>query len=196
MKDKNKEKAKIQIEEDKKPEQKPPENKDEKIVDCAKVLDRDSMTDEEYIEGLEERVGVLMQESTTCRMLTQRIQADFDNYRKRNETLAEEQKKLGESLVIEKMLGVLDNCDFARKYLKDEAALQGFNMMETQIVSALEGFGLKVIEADGLDFDAKTMNALEREKKEGMEGKVIEVQSKGYTLDGRVLRPAGVKVGY
>lgn len=192
MKEKKKEKAKIKVEDAKEQAVK----KEEKIVDCAKVLDRESMTDDEYIEGLEERVGELMKESTTCRMLTQRIQADFDNYRKRNETLAEEQKKLGESLVIEKMLGVLDNCDYARKYLKDEAALQGFNMMETQIVSALEGFGLKVIEAEGLDFDAKTMNALEREKKEGMEGKVIEVQSKGYTLDCKVLRPAGVKVGY
>ena len=191
MKDKIKksEKAKKVVEENKK-------ETEEKVKAGAKELDRETMTDDEYIEGLEERVGVLMEESTTCRMLTQRIQADFDNYRKRNETLAEESKKLGQSLVIDKMLGVLDNCDYERKYLKDEAALQGFNMMETQIVSALEGFGLKVIEAEGLEFDAKTMNALEREKSEGNEGKVLEVQSKGYTLDGKVIRPAGVKVGY
>ena len=63
-------------------------------------------------------------------------------------------------------------------------------------LSALETFGLKTVEAEGLEFDAKVMNALEREKAEGKEGQVVEVISKGYTLNGKLIRPAGVKVGY
>ena len=125
-----------------------------------------------------------------------RLMADFDNYRKRNQTLGEEMKQLGISMVVEKLLGVLDNCDLARKYISDESALQGFNMMETQILMALDTFGLKEVEAEGMAFDAKVMNALEREKAEGKEEQVVAVISKGYTLNGKLIRPAGVRVGY
>lgn len=158
-------------------------------------ISREDMSDEEYIECLEERLGKCMAESEMCRNLTQRLQADFDNYRKRNANLGDEMKHLGISLVIEKLLTVLDNCDLARKYIQDESALTGFNMMETQILSALEAFGLETIEAEGKDFDAKFMSAVEREQSEGNEGKVIGVLAKGYILNGKVLRPSGVKVG-
>ena len=159
------------------------------------VIDRESMTDEEYIAVLEEKVGQCVAETVSAKNVAMRLQADFDNYRKRNAALAEEMKALGRSMVIEKMLTVLDNCDLARKYITDESALTGFNMMERQILDALESFGLKEIEAEGKDFDAAEMSAVEREKAEGKEGKVVAVLAKGYTLGGKVLRPASVKVG-
>ena len=159
-------------------------------------LDREEMGDDKYIEALEERIGLCMAESVSARNIAMRLQADFDNYRKRNATLAEEMKSLGKAMVVEKMLTVLDNCDLVRKYLTDEAALTGFNMMETQIVGALESFGLEEIKAEGCEFDANTMSAVEREKSEGNEGKVTAVVAKGYKLNGKVLRPASVKVGY
>jgi molecular chaperone GrpE len=74
--------------------------------------------------------------------------------------------------------------------------MKGFNMREAQILSALDTFGLKEVEAEGKPFDAKLMNALEREKAEGKEEQVVAVISKGYTLNGKLIRPAGVKVGY
>lgn len=159
------------------------------------VLDREALGDEKYIEALEERVGKCVAETMSAKNIAMRLQADFDNYRKRNTSLAEEMKALGKSMVIEKMLTVLDNCDLARKYISDESALTGFNMMERQILDALESFGLKEIDAADKDFDAAYMSAVEREKAEGKEGKVVEVLAKGYTLNGKVLRPASVKVG-
>ena len=159
------------------------------------VIDRENMSDEEYIAALEEKVGKCVAETVSAKNVAMRLQADFDNYRKRNAALSEEMKALGKAMVIEKMLTVLDNCDLARKYLTDEAALTGFNMMERQILDALESFGLKEIEAEGKDFDANVMSAVEREKAEGSEGKVLAVLAKGYTLNGKVLRPASVKVG-
>lgn len=159
------------------------------------VLDREALGDEKYIEALEERVGKCVAETMSAKNIAMRLQADFDNYRKRNASLAEEMKALGKSTVIEKMLTVLDNCDLARKYISDESALTGFNMMERQILDALESFGLKEIDAADKDFDAAYMSAVEREKAEGKEGKVVEVLAKGYTLNGKVLRPASVKVG-
>lgn len=160
------------------------------------VIDRDNMTDEEYISALETRLGQAIAEANECKSVAQRLQADFDNYRKRNASIHEDSKAIGQSAVIEKMLTVLDNCDLARKYLTDEAALTGFNMMETQILNALKGFGLEEVDAEGKDFDAKFMNAVEREKNEEMNGKVIAVLQKGYKLNGKLLRPAHVKVGY
>ena len=159
------------------------------------VLDSEALGDEKYIEALEERVGKCVAETMSAKNITMRLQADFDNSRKRNASLAEEMKALGKSMVIEKMLTVLDNCDLARKYISDESALTGFNMMERQILDALESFGLKEIDAADKDFDAAYMSAVEREKAEGKEGKVVEVLAKGYTLNGKVLRPASVKVG-
>lgn len=159
-------------------------------------IDRDAMSDEEYIDALETRLGQAIADANECKAVAQRLQADFDNYRKRNATIFEDSKALGQSIVIEKLLTVLDNCDLARKYLKDEAALTGFNMMETQILNALKGFGLEEVDAEGKDFDAKVMNAVEREKNEELAGKVVAVLQKGYTLNGRLLRPAHVKVGY
>lgn len=159
-------------------------------------IDRESMSDEEYIEALEQKLGEALSEANTCKGLTQRLQADFDNYRKRNNQIAEEMKKLGESIVIEKMLTVLDNCDLARKYIQDESALTGFNMMEGQILSALSGFGLSEVEALGKEFDAKLMSAVERVKDKDNDGKVVEVQLKGYMLGDKLLRPASVKIAY
>lgn len=159
-------------------------------------IDRDGMSDEEYITALEQKLGEALCEANTCKGLTQRLQADFDNYRKRNNQIAEEMKKLGESIVIEKMLTVLDNCDLARKYIQDQAALTGFNMMESQILAALSGFGLSEIDAQDKDFDAKLMNAVERVKSKENDGKVVEITQKGYTLQDKLLRPASVKVGY
>ena len=89
-------------------------------------LDRETMGDEKYIEALEHKVGELMAENASSRAVTLRLQADFDNYRKRNAALAEEMKALGKSMVIERLLGVLDNCALARKYITDEAQSVSF----------------------------------------------------------------------
>jgi len=161
-------------------------------------INREELTDAEYIAKLEELAGNQVKQANECKQIAQRLQADFDNYRKRNNSMAEDMKHFGESLVIEKMLVVLDNCELARKYLQDQAALQGFNMMETQILSALDGFGLKEVETNGKDFDAKYMTCIERSKvqDENQDGKVLEATQKGYTLNGKLLRAASVKVGY
>lgn len=159
-------------------------------------IDRDGMNDEQYIAALEQKLGQAIAEANTCKGLTQRLQADFDNYRKRNNSIAEDMKLLGQSIVIEKLLAVLDNCDLARKYIQDQSALTGFNMMENQILTALAGFGLKEVETDGKEFDAKVMQAVERVKDEQNAGKVVEVLAKGYLLNDKLLRPASVKVGY
>lgn len=191
MKDKDKKQNKVETEIDE--QQNVAQEQEEKK---SFEIDREGLSDEEYISALEEKLGQAIAEAETCKGLTQRLQADFDNYRKRNNSIAEDMKQLGQSVVIEKMLTVLDNCDLARKYVKDEAALTGFNMMESQILGALGGFGLTEVDALDKDFDAKFMSAVERVKSEEEQGKVVEVLAKGYMLGTKLLRPASVKVGY
>ena len=58
-------------------------------------IDREGLSDEEYISALEEKLGQAIAEAETCKGLTQRLQADFDNYRKRNNSVAEDMKQLG-----------------------------------------------------------------------------------------------------
>ncbi len=186
----------------KKDEQQTPQNEQEELLQedadtqAEQELDREQMSDEEYISALELRLGKALSEAESCKAVAQRIQADFDNYRKRNNSMAEEMKALGQSIVIEKLLSVLDNCDLARKYVQDEAALTGFNMMEGQLLTALTGFGLEAIESVGKPFDAKLMNAVERVRDEQNAGLVTEELQKGYLLGGKLLRPASVKVAY
>ena len=196
MKDNNKKKQQTEVLDEEVKAEQGLEEESAKVSVEDLGIDRDEMSDEDYIAALETKLGEAIHEAGECKLVAQRLQADFDNYRKRNATIYEDSKSLGQSIVIEKLLTVLDNCDLARKYLTDEAALTGFNMMETQILNALSGFGLQEVEAEGKDFDAKTMNAVERERSEEHAGKVIAVLQKGYTLNGKLLRPANVKVGY
>ncbi len=189
-------KSKDNLEEELNGEVSAADSADEQVSETDLGIDRDGLSDGEYIDALEEKLGSVIGELSSCTGLMQRLQADFDNYRKRNSALAENMKVLGQTAVIEKMLAVLDNCDLARKYLQDESALTGFNMMEKQILDALEGFGLQSVDADGKEFDANLMSAVERVKDKKMQGKVTEVLTKGYTLHGKLLRPASVKIGY
>ena len=159
-------------------------------------IDRDSMSDEEYIAALEYKLGRALSDLSSYSAVVQRLQADFDNYRRRNATLSEDMKQLGQTSVIEKFLTVLDNCDLARRYIHDEAALTGFNMMEDQILDILESFGLAMVDTDDADFDVRMMSAVDRVKCASRKGMVVEVMAKGYTLNGKLLRPASVKIGY
>ena len=159
-------------------------------------IDRDGMSDEDYIAALEYKLGTTMADLSSYATVIQRLQADFDNYRRRNATLSDDMKQLGQTQVIEKFLTVLDNCDLARKYIHDEAALTGFNMMEDQILDILESFGLAMVDTDDADFDVRMMSAVDRVKCASRQGKVVEVMAKGYTLNGKLLRPASVKIGY
>lgn len=173
-----------------------PAGKETVVADIDIGIVREGMSDEDYISALEYKLGTAMAEVASYATVMQRLQADFDNYRRRNATLSEDMKQLGQTNVIEKFLTVLDNCDLARKYIHDEAALTGFNMMEDQILDILESFGLAMVDTDDADFDVRMMSAVDRVKCASRQGKVVEVMAKGYTLNGKLLRPASVKVGY
>ena len=152
----------------------------------------EEQTKEELLETIKKKEEYALE----CKTVAQRLQADFENYKKRNAKFGEQMKHLGQEIIMSDLISVLDNCNLAKQYVKNEEALVGFTMMEKQLKDALEKYGLKEIEVnEGDDFDPNVMNAHEKQKAEGKEGKVIQIISKGYYLNGKQARPVSVIIG-
>lgn len=121
-----------------------------------------------------------------------RVQADFENYRKR--TIAQQgevAERANESLVGQ-LLPVLDACDAAVQHGAEDVA-----PVQAQLVDTLTKAGLERLDPAGEPFDPNFHEAVMHEPAEdGAEGGpvVAEVLRTGYTWKGRVLRPAMVKV--
>ena len=128
-----------------------------------------------------------------------RVQADFENYRKR---MLREQTALVERAterLVEDLLPVLDSFDGALGSLaapdtpEAEKVRDGVVGIRTQLVSVLERAGLEPIDATGAVFDPNEHEAVLQDDGDG-EQHVGEVMRTGYRLKGRVLRPAMVRV--
>ena len=128
--------------------------------------------------------------------LVNRMQADFDNYRKRNAELNRKQKEDGMVAVIEKIVPVLDVLKQAISMITDEKVAEGVKMIYRQITELLGQFGVTEIPALGLPFDPTVHNAIMQVKVKDADkvGLVVEVFNKGYRMGERLLRPSIVKV--
>lgn len=130
-----------------------------------------------------------------------RLQADFDNYRKRIARDHAEMVSRANADLLEALLPVLDHFGHAEASMEKDARsdiaayLQGFRLVRDELVRVLDSFGVKPIEAVGRPFDATVHDALSIMPSETAEpGTVLFEIRKGYTLNGRVLRPAQVVV--
>lgn len=127
----------------------------------------------------------------------QRTQADLENMRKRVQQERAESMNLANSALLRKILGAVDDLEraFSRptSEMCDPAWAQGARMSFQSLKSALESEGLEPIESVGREFDPRYHEAMLR--RSGEEGVVLEEIQKGYTLNGRVLRPSRVIVG-
>lgn len=123
--------------------------------------------------------------------LARRVQADFENYKRRVEAQkADTVARAAESLAGE-LLPVLDACDAALEHGAEDVA-----PIQAALMAALERKGLVRIDAEGADFDPEQHEAVLSEPGEGgPNGPVVaEVMRPGYQWNSRVLRPAMVKV--
>ena len=125
-----------------------------------------------------------------------RLQADFDNYRRRSRADNEEASRRAAAAVAEGLLPVLDNFERALTAMEDTADREGVELIMKQLQTALFNSGLAEIEAEGQEFDPKLHHAVSQVDA-GEEGhnKVIMVLQKGYTWNGKLLRAAMVQVG-
>jgi molecular chaperone GrpE len=128
----------------------------------------------------------------------QRLQAEFDNYRKRvlrEQTTAVEQAA---QPVFRRLLEVLDDFDLALMHAQDrpdfDRFLHGVELVYAKLLDTLRAEGLERMDAQGKPFDPATHEALMQTGDGEGDPMVADVLRPGYTLKGRVLRPAGVRV--
>ena len=125
--------------------------------------------------------------------MARRLQADFDNYRKRTARENEEFRKFACAGIVTDLLNIVDDLDRALEHAKEDDDLTvGIRGVRANLMKVLESNGLKEIPADG-KFDPNYHEALCTV--EGEEDDTIaEVLQKGYTLNGKVIRYTKVKV--
>ena len=120
-----------------------------------------------------------------------RLQADFENYKKRMLKQQTEHLERAATALVEKLLPVLDTADLALAHGGGEDLKQ----LTGSLVGALEKEGLERIADEGAPFDPTLHDAVAHEPGDGDgEQVVVEVLRAGYRWKGRVLRPAMVKV--
>ena len=143
-------------------------------------------------------IEVLRGEKEDLTRSLQRLQADFDNYRKRIERdrSAESSRAIG--LALEGLLPVLDGFERALAAHNDPAYedyRQGFDLIYRRLWETLSRLGLERIEAVGKSFDPHVHQAVERvDSADHADGIVLGEMQAGYRFRDRVLRPAMVRV--
>ncbi len=130
--------------------------------------------------------------------LAQRVQADFENFRKRNETVRADAYADGRKDTAALMLPVLDNLERAVEAAagsKDEALKNGVEMVLKQMTDTYGKMDVKPIDRKGEKFDPNLENAImQGSAEDGEPGTVCQVLQKGYMIGDKVLRHAMVKV--
>ena len=128
--------------------------------------------------------------------LAQRVQADFDNFRRRNQSVRADAFEDGARELVKTLLPVADNLE--RALLADSAdenLKSGVAMIQRQFMDILEKRGVTAIDRVGEPFDPNLETAvLQGTPEDGEKGTVCQVLQKGYRMNGVVLRSAMVKV--
>ena len=127
--------------------------------------------------------------------LAQRVQADFENYRRRNVAASTEAYDNGRFTIIEQILPVVDNLERAQDAMRDEVMREGVALVLRQLLSLMEKWGVEVIDRCGEPFDPSLEHAvMQGGAEEGEPNCVCGVLQKGYRIGSRVLRYAMDKV--
>jgi len=124
----------------------------------------------------------------------QRVQANFENYRKQVEKKTGQAEKTAARKIICELLPILDTFELALKNKKAKEFAEGMEMIYSQIFSLLEKQGLKAIKSLGEKFDPYKHEALLKIESREPEDIVIDEMQKGYTLNGEVVRYSKVKL--
>jgi len=150
-------------------------------------------------QGAEAADPAVQQEQVTeYKEHLQRLAAEFDNYRKR--VLKEQTRavEMAAEPLMRRLLEVLDEFELALMAAEQrpdfDRFLHGVELVYAKLVETLRAEGLQRIEAEGKAFDPSQHEALMQSGEGDGEPVVADVLRQGYSLRGRVLRPAGVKV--
>ncbi|MFZ7131716.1 MAG: nucleotide exchange factor GrpE [Eubacteriales bacterium] len=141
--------------------------------------------------------SILNEEELQNRLI--RLQADFDNHRKRTLKEKDDIFKYAIEEFSKKLLPVIDNLERAVKSIDeakvDDSYAEGVKMVLTQLMEVLIKEGLQEIVTEDVEFDPKFHHGVTAENVDTVENNhIIEVYQKGYTFKDKVIRPAMVKI--
>ncbi len=145
---------------------------------------------------LERQLTEAQEEARTNLSGWQRSQADFENYKKREEAKQKDILEFAKEVTVVKMLPTLDTLQQGLRHAPpgvDEAWLKGINATLAQLEKVLGEMGVKKIEAVGKQFDPHFHEAV-REVAGDEDGVVVEEMQVGYELNGKVIRPSQVVI--
>lgn len=151
----------------------------------------------EDIEALKQALAEEKEKAEGYLANWQRAEADLINYKKRSEQEKEEISKFSTSMLMLKILPILD--DLERAFASSPPRLaklgwvDGIRLIDRKLRTTLETEGLSVINALGEQFDPHLHEAIRQDK--GKEGIIVEEVQKGYKFQDKVIRPSKVVVG-
>ena len=150
-------------------------------------------TQETLVEGAASNTEVtiddVLKERDEFKDIALRVQADFENYRKRAASQMGDELDRALGKLVEQLLPVLDACEAAVAH-----GVEGVEQVWSSLIGALQKQGLEALDLAGQPFDPGLADAVMHEEGDGSEPVVLEVLRTGYRWKGRVLRAAMVKV--
>jgi molecular chaperone GrpE len=164
------------------------------------ITEKEEVSETLNIEELKQQYAEQTKRSDEYYQRLIRMQADFENYRRRVGKEKEELLKFAAEDLIVKLLPVLDNFERALAAPKEDNQntskfKEGIEMIYRQFIDILIKEGLSIIPAIGQQFDPVNHEViLQEETKEQPDNTIIEELRRGYCFKGKVIRPAWVKV--
>ncbi len=147
---------------------------------------------------LSSRLKAAEVERDDFKALVMRTRADFENYQKRAQREATQERRYAHGPLALELLPILDNLDRALIAAKQAGEVgplvQGVGMVQSQYLDALKRHGITRIEAQGQPFDPNLHQAVMQQPSDQPANTVLQVLEQGYMLHDRVLRPARVIV--
>lgn len=165
------------------------------VEQAASEQESYTLTAEEFAQAKAHIEAITKEKDETVNLL-QRIQADFDNFRRRNASIRLDSYEEGKRDTVKELLPALDNLERALDAIPAEntSLREGIAMVQRQMLDSLKKLGLEEVESDCV-FDPTKHEAVMREKVEGKEsGEIVVVFQKGYRMGGRIIRHCMVKV--
>jgi molecular chaperone GrpE len=145
------------------------------------------------------KIDAILAENASLRDLLAHSVADFDNYRKRSVREKEDARRTANADFVAALIPVLDTMalaiDAARKHHPEASGIvDGIDMIVTQLKNTLKGQGVEAIQpAPGAEFDPNLHESIAHQPSDTVpEGAVSAVVRTGYSLNGRLIRPASV----
>ena len=175
---------------------KKPENEQREEAPEENAVPEEAAEETESVLDLKPLLEASRQKAEEYLNLAQRVQADFDNFRKRNQSVRADAYEEGGRDVIASLLPVIDNLERAVGIeTTDDKLHTGVEMVLKQLNDLMEKRGVTVIDRQGEPFDPNLENAvIQGTPEDGEKGTVCQVLQKGYKMGNYVLRTAMVKV--